>query len=97
MTAEFLRLKGDLLLSISQDNAAEAEAWLRQAVNAAQAARAPMLELRAVLPLSRSWHSQGKTEAARSLLGAAYAKMTEGFALPDLMQAQALLAELTPD
>jgi tetratricopeptide (TPR) repeat protein len=97
MTAEFLRLKGDLLLSISQDNAAEAEAWLRQAVNAAQGARAPMLELRAVLSLSRLWHSQGKTEAARSLLGAAYAKMTEGFALPDLMQAQALLEELTPD
>jgi predicted ATPase len=56
-----------------------------------------MLELRAVLSLSRLWHSQGKTEAARSLLGAAYGKLTEGFTLPDLMQAQALLAELTPD
>jgi adenylate cyclase len=97
LAAEFLRLKGDLLLSISQDNAAEAEAWLQQAVNAAQEAQAPMFELRAVLPLSRLWHSQGKTEAARSLLGAAYAKMTEGFALPDLMQARALLEELTPD
>ena len=53
-----------------------------------------MLELRAALRLARLWRAQGKTEAARNLLGEAYAKLTEGFAMPDLMQAQALLAEL---
>jgi predicted ATPase len=94
MAPEFLGLKGDLLLALAPDNAAEAEEEYRRAVSIAQEVRAPMLELRAALRLARLWHAQGKNEAARNLLGAAYAKLTEGFAMPDLMQAQALLAEL---
>jgi predicted ATPase/class 3 adenylate cyclase len=95
LASEFLALKGDLLLAISQENAEEAEGWLREAVSVAQEVQAPMLELRAAVRLSRLWHSQGRAEAARNLLGETYGKMTEGFAMPDLIQAQALLAELT--
>ena len=91
---EFLGLKGDLLLTISVDNAPEAEQWFQQALNVAQEVQAPMLELRAALKMSRLWQAQGKTEQARELLSAAYAKMTEGFTTPDLKQAQALLEEL---
>jgi predicted ATPase/class 3 adenylate cyclase len=94
LAPEFLRLKGDLLLAISPADAAEAEGWLEQAVKIAQEVRAPMLELRAALLLSRLWRAQGKIEPARDLLAGAYAQFTEGFGLPDLMQAQALLAEL---
>jgi predicted ATPase len=94
LAPEFLGLKGDLLLAISSDNAPQAEQWFQQALNVAQEARAPMFELRAALRLSRVWQQQGKREQARTLLSEAYAKMTEGFTLPDLQDAQALLAEL---
>jgi predicted ATPase/class 3 adenylate cyclase len=94
LASEFLRVKGELLLASGREKAAEAEDWLQQAVEIARGFQAPMLELRAALPLSRLWLAQGKTAAARDLLGGVYAEFTEGFALPDLMQAQALLAEL---
>jgi hypothetical protein len=94
LAPEFLGLKGDLLLAISPENAPEAEGWLEQAVKIAQEVQAPMLELRAALSLARLWRAQGQQEAARDLLAGAHAKLTEGFALPDLLQAQALLAEL---
>jgi tetratricopeptide (TPR) repeat protein len=94
LAPEFLGLKGELLLAISPANAAEAEGWLEQAVKIAQEVGAPMLELRAALRLSRLWRAQGKIEPARDLLAGAYAQFTEGFGLPDLLQAQALLAEL---
>jgi hypothetical protein len=51
-------------------------------------------ERKATLRLSRLWREQGKTLATRNLLSEAYAKMTEGFTLPDLQLAQALLKEL---
>ena len=87
-------MKGELLLAVDPNNAAEAESLFQLAVNIAQEVNTPMFELRAALKLSRLWQAQGKTEQARELLSAAYAKMTEGFTTPDLKQAQALLEEL---
>ena len=87
-------MKGDLLLAIDPDNAAEAEVWYQRAVDTAREVKATMLELRAALKLGRLWQQQGKTEQAKKLLSEVYAKMTEGFTLPDLQQAQALLKEL---
>lgn len=95
LASEFLGLKGDLLLAGSSANAPEAESWYQNAVNIAQEVQAPMLELRAALKLSRLWQAQGKREQARDVLSAAYAKITEGFTIPDLKQARALLDELT--
>jgi len=94
LSSEFLGLKGELLLAISHDNAAEAAGWLQQAVSVAQEVQAPMLELRAALRLSRLWRAEGRAEMARQVLGDAYAKLNEGFGLPDLMASRALLAEL---
>ncbi len=94
-TSEFLILKGALLLALSSDNAAEAEALYEQAVLNAQEVRAPMLELRAAIGLSRLWHEQGDNERARKVLSEAYSKITEGFATPDLKEASALLADLS--
>jgi predicted ATPase len=73
----------------------EAERCYQQAINIARELHASMLELRAALRLSRLWREQGKTQEARDVLSTAYAKMTEGFSLPDLIQAQTLLNELT--
>lgn len=97
LASEFLTLKGELLYAVSSDNAADAEAWFSQAVDNARQVNAPMLELRAAMLLSRLWHKQGKTEPAFLVLRGAYEKIAEGFTFPDLQQARALLAELSPN
>src|SRR6266540_1973846 len=95
LVSEFLILKGALLLALSSDHAAEAEALYEQAVLNAQEVHAPMLELRAAIGLSRLWHQQGKKEQARKVLNEAYSKITEGFTTADLKEASALLADLS--
>ena len=94
MASEFLQLKGELLLALSRDNAAEAETWLQHAVRAAAEVQAPMLQLRSALRLSRLWRDQGKGEEARHALGEAYARITEGFTTADMTDAKALLDDL---
>jgi predicted ATPase len=92
---EFLGLQGDLLLAMHPGNVARAENLYQQAVDTTKETKATMLELRAAMKLSRLRQSQGKIEQARSVLNNAYVKMTEGFKIPDLIQAQALLKDLT--
>jgi predicted ATPase/class 3 adenylate cyclase len=92
-SAEFYRLKGELLLALSPDQAPEAEAWLHRAVELAQKLDLPMLELRAAMSLSRLWKDQGKAHLAqgRQLLSEAYEKLSEGFTTADLIEAKELL------
>jgi predicted negative regulator of RcsB-dependent stress response len=93
--SEVLALKGDLMLAISSDNAAEAESWYQIAVDNARDVHAPMLELRAAIRLSRVWKELGKPEQARKLLSDSYAKITEGLTTADLKEASTLLTELS--
>jgi predicted ATPase len=95
LVSEFLILRAALLLALSSDNAAEAEALYQQGVLFAQEVHVPMLELRAAMGLGRLWHEQGKNEEARRMLNDAYSKMTEGFTTADLKEASALLADLS--
>ncbi len=95
MKSEFLILMGELLLSLSPDNATEVESLYQQAVDNAREVRTPMLELRAAMRLSYLWQGQGKKEEARKLLSEAYTKITEGFTTHDLQEASALLADLS--
>ena len=94
LRAEGLCLKGELLLAADPKNALEAESLFQDALYVSQQLQTTMLELRAALKLSRLWQAQGKTEQARTLLGETFGKLTEGFAAPDLLAAQALLKEL---
>ncbi len=94
LSAEFCRLKGELLLAVSHDKQAEAETWFQQALNIAAEIQTPMLELRAAISLTRLWREQGKAEQARQVLNSAYEKLTEGFTTADLKEAKALLEEL---
>jgi predicted ATPase len=93
LVSEFLLLQGELLLALSSENLAEAESCYQKAVDNARTVQAPLLELRAAMRLSRLWRKQGKPEEAQRLLNEAYTKMTEGFTLPDLKEAKALLAD----
>jgi hypothetical protein len=56
---------------------------------------AKLWELRAAVSLARLWSEQGRRDEARDLLARIYGWFTEGFAVPDLKDAKALLDEVT--
>ena len=91
---ELHRLKGELLLQHSLDNAAEAEASFQKAINIAFSQHTKSWELRAATSLARLWQGQGKTAEARDLLVQVYDWFTEGFDTKDLQDAKVLLEEL---
>jgi predicted ATPase len=91
---ELHRLKGALLLQLSSDNKAEAEACFQQSIRIAQSQQARSLELRAATSLARLWQRQGKRQEAYDLLAPVYHWFTEGFDTLDLQEAKALLEEL---
>ena len=80
--------------SFSVPRSEEAEACFQQALTTAQAQQAKSWELRASVSLARLWHQQGKTAEARQLLEEIYSWFTEGFATPDLHDAEAVLKAL---
>jgi predicted ATPase len=92
--AEMHRLRGVVLLRQPGTSRAEAETWLRRALDVARRQEAKSLELRAAMSLSRLWQEQDKQAEARELLAPIYAWFTEGFDTVDLQEAKALLEEL---
>jgi len=93
--AELLRLKGDLLLSLSTENQTETESYYTQARAAARRRNAKSLELRATMSLARLWADAGRRAEAHDLLAPLYGWFTEGFDTLDLKDARALLDELS--
>jgi predicted ATPase/class 3 adenylate cyclase len=93
--AELYRLQGELLLRLSPEHRAGAEARFQQAIEIARRQQAKSLELRAAMSLSRLWQQQGKRAEARQLLAEVYSWFTEGFDTADLEEAKALLEELS--
>ncbi len=77
--AETYRLKGELLLTLSADNRAEAEACFRKALDVARRQHAKSLELRAATSLARLWQQQDKRQDAYDLLAPVYDWFTEDF------------------
>jgi len=96
--AELYRLRGELLLHaecrVRHTEWTPAECF-RQAIEVARRQQARSLELRAALHLSRLWRQQGKRDNALQLLVEIFGWFTEGFATPDLQEAQELLGALT--
>jgi predicted ATPase len=93
--ADLHRLRGDLLLSLSTQNAAGAAAEYDAALRTARQQGARMLELRAATSLARLRRDQGGHGEARDLLAPVYAWFAEGLATADLKDARALLDELS--
>ncbi len=89
--AELHRLKGELLLAESPDQAAAAEDCFRRATETAQRQGSKGWELRATMSLARLWQRQGRRDDAHASLAAVYSSYTEGFTTPDLVEAGALL------
>ena len=92
---EFHRIKGEALLARSVGNKAEAEACLHHAIEVARAHDAKLLELRATTSLARLWGENTRRAQAHDLLAPLYAWFTEGFDTADLMEAKALLDQLS--
>jgi predicted ATPase len=94
--AEIYRLRGELLLSLAEENALDAEACFERAIAIARSQTAKSLELRATTSLARLWQRNDRTAAASALLAPIYGWFTEGFDTADLKEAKALLDELGP-
>jgi class 3 adenylate cyclase/predicted ATPase len=106
--AELHRLKGELLLQagvlqsgapgpesdVCNPQAAGAETCFHQAIDIARHQHAKSLELRAVISLSRLWQTRSKRAEAHQMLAETHGWFTEGFATPNLQEAEALLAAL---
>ncbi len=92
--SELHRLKGELVLQQSSDNAAEAETCFHQAISIAQPQSAKSLELRAATSLAKLWQNQGKRQDAYDLLAPVYHWFQEGHDTANLIDAKRLLDEL---
>jgi predicted ATPase len=92
--ADLHRLRGDLLLLLSEPQRPEAEVSFRRALAIAGEQNAKMWELRAATGLARMWRDQGRRAEARDLLASVYGWFTEGFDTPDLREGKALLDTL---
>ena len=97
MEAELYRVKGELLKKKKGASDSEIEECFHKALEISRKQQAKMLELRAVMSLGRMWLAQGKKSEARKMLEEIYGWLTEGFDMPDLKEAKALLEELSED
>lgn len=93
--AELYRLKGENLLTLSQENQVEAEECFLKAIDVARELSEKSYELRAVMSMSRLLKKKGKGEEARKVLSEIYGWFTEGFDTLDLKEAKALLQDLS--
>jgi predicted ATPase len=93
--AEMHRLKGELLLRQDNSNVLEAQSCFDRAIEIAQKQSAKSWELRATMSLARLLATQGRRDEARTMLSEIYGWFTEGFDTADLIDAKALLEELS--
>jgi class 3 adenylate cyclase/tetratricopeptide (TPR) repeat protein len=93
--AEILRFKGEALLMRDTGAIAQAEKCFRAALEVARAQEAKWWQLRASVSLARLLRDIHRRDEARTLLTEIYNWFTEGFNLPDLREAKALLDELS--
>jgi predicted ATPase len=88
------RIRGEILLKRDPVNAAPAEEAFLAAIAIAQAQKARSFELQAALTLAKLYQSTGRTAEEHAVLAPAL----EGFAptaeMPEIVEAQALLAAL---
>jgi class 3 adenylate cyclase/tetratricopeptide (TPR) repeat protein len=91
--AELHRVRGELFNAMGDQAAAEQSYHQALAVAARQSAK--VFELGVATSLARLWRDQGKRVEPRDLLAPIYGWFTEGFDTPVLLDAKALLDQLT--
>jgi predicted ATPase len=93
--ADVHRIKGELLLAQDLSGLAQAEEWLRTAIDIASRQNAKSWELRATTSLARLLRDTNRRDEARTTLAEIYNWFTEGFDTADLKDAKALLDDLS--
>jgi predicted ATPase len=91
LVPELLMHKGDLLSAGTDDERARAEALYHQAFELARDLGAAMWQLRAATRLCRHARERGDPSDGDHLLRPVYESFTEGFTIPDLVEARELL------
>jgi predicted ATPase/DNA-binding winged helix-turn-helix (wHTH) protein len=93
--AELMRVKGELLLQDSGDQAAvTADQYFGRAIEVARRQGALMWELRSATSLAGLRVRQGRHAEARRILAPVYGRFTEGFETTDLRSARTMLESL---
>jgi predicted ATPase/class 3 adenylate cyclase len=93
--AELLRLKGELLLEQSTPSAQAAEQCFCEALKIAQDQHAKMLELRVATSLAKLWRKLNKVDEAKRILHAVYSGLNARVDYPDMIEAKAVLEQLS--
>jgi predicted ATPase len=92
--AEIHRTAGELAASRPHADPEMTESHFQQSLAIARRQDAKSLELRAATSLARLWRDRDRRDEARELLEPIFGWFTEGFDMPDLIEAKALLEEL---
>lgn len=93
--AEIFRMEGDLHLALPKPDVLRAETLYREAIATAVEHDHKIWHLRAAVHLARLCVAEGRSAAAEALLRPIYEGFTQGFDLPDLIDAQTLLNAIT--
>jgi class 3 adenylate cyclase/tetratricopeptide (TPR) repeat protein len=91
---DLLRIQGDLLLRTDPDKPELAIESYQTALELAEGIRANSLALRSATSYAKLLSDLGSREMAASILAPVYSRFTEGFELPDLMEAKAVLEKV---
>ena len=92
--AELSRISGEIALRCNPRDQRTAEEDFRKAIGVAKQQEARLWELRATVSLGRLLCDTNRRAEARMILADIYNWFTEGFDLPDLQEAKALLDDL---
>jgi predicted ATPase len=91
---ELLRVKGEILTSMPQQDASDGETCLLQALTLAREQGLLSLELRVGISLARLWADRAQRSKAFELLDPIFGRFSEGLQTRDLVAAAHLLQEL---
>jgi predicted ATPase/DNA-binding winged helix-turn-helix (wHTH) protein len=91
---DLLRVKGEILTSMPQQNTSEGEACLLQSLEIARQRGLLSLELRTGISLARLWADRAQRDKALELLDPIFSRFSEGFQTRDLVAAANLLQQL---
>jgi len=92
--AELYRLQGDLLRRLPGPDLPQSESCFRKAIAIAREQGSRGFELRAAASLAGLLSDQGRRGEARDALAPVYSEFSEGFDMPDLIDAKATLDAL---
>jgi predicted ATPase/DNA-binding winged helix-turn-helix (wHTH) protein len=93
---DLLRVKGEVLASMSKQDTSEAEACLLQSLQLARERGLLAFELRVGTSLARLWADRAQRDKALELLDPIFQRFSEGFQTRDLVAAANLLQQLRP-